>query len=154
MKKFLILTALLGAFTFMPQEAKAYGRDCRDYTRTVTLNGFRYQAYGTACFQPNGAWEITQMSGAPIAQEALLDMIQDDARRYYGRNVSYVTRDNYYYGRDRHYDRKHYKKHKDRDRWDDDRRGWNNGPSYHHGSHNNPWAYNNDRSGFTIIYRD
>ena len=34
------------------------GRQCREYQQTVTVGGRTEQAYGTACLQPDGAWEI------------------------------------------------------------------------------------------------
>jgi len=34
------------------------GRYCREFQQTVTIGGMSQQAYGTACQQPDGAWEI------------------------------------------------------------------------------------------------
>ncbi len=34
------------------------GRYCREYTQTVTVGGKTEKAYGTACRQPDGDWEI------------------------------------------------------------------------------------------------
>ncbi|MCI0500100.1 MAG: hypothetical protein L0Y36_10575 [Planctomycetales bacterium] len=34
------------------------GRYCREYTHQVTINGQTEQAYGTACRQPDGSWQI------------------------------------------------------------------------------------------------
>ena len=34
------------------------GRQCREFTSKVTIGGRPQQAYGTACRQPDGAWEI------------------------------------------------------------------------------------------------
>lgn len=34
------------------------GRYCREFQQTVTVGGKAEQAYGTACQQPDGAWEI------------------------------------------------------------------------------------------------
>jgi len=31
---------------------------CREYTRTVVIDGKRQSAYGTACRQPDGTWQI------------------------------------------------------------------------------------------------
>ena len=34
------------------------GRYCREFVKTVTIGGEQHQAYGTACRQPDGSWEI------------------------------------------------------------------------------------------------
>lgn len=34
------------------------GRYCREYTTTATVGGREQQVYGTACRQPDGAWQI------------------------------------------------------------------------------------------------
>ncbi len=34
------------------------GRYCREFQQTVTIGGRSEQAYGTACEQPDGAWQI------------------------------------------------------------------------------------------------
>lgn len=34
------------------------GRYCREFQQTITVGGKAEQAYGTACRQPDGAWEI------------------------------------------------------------------------------------------------
>ena len=34
------------------------GRYCREFIKTVTIGGERHQAYGTACRQPDGNWEV------------------------------------------------------------------------------------------------
>ena len=36
------------------------GRYCREYQHTVMVGGQQQQAYGTACQQPHGAWEIVK----------------------------------------------------------------------------------------------
>jgi len=40
--------------------ASTSGRQCREFQQTVTIGGRSEQAYGTACLQPDGAWEIVQ----------------------------------------------------------------------------------------------
>ncbi len=35
------------------------GRTCREFQQSVTISGETEQAYGTACLQPDGSWEIT-----------------------------------------------------------------------------------------------
>lgn len=38
------------------------GRYCREYQQTVTVGGKTEQAYGTACRQPDGAWQVVNGS--------------------------------------------------------------------------------------------
>ncbi|MFP5344247.1 MAG: RT0821/Lpp0805 family surface protein [Gammaproteobacteria bacterium] len=37
---------------------KSAGQDCREYTTTVTIDGKKQTAYGTACRQPDGTWQV------------------------------------------------------------------------------------------------
>jgi len=34
------------------------GQYCREYQQTIYVGGQQQQAYGTACRQPDGSWEI------------------------------------------------------------------------------------------------
>lgn len=36
----------------------ASGQYCREYQQDVTIGGEKHQAYGTACRQPDGSWQI------------------------------------------------------------------------------------------------
>jgi surface antigen len=36
----------------------ADGRYCREYQTVATVGGRRQQAYGTACRQPDGSWQM------------------------------------------------------------------------------------------------
>jgi len=36
----------------------ASGQYCREYQQTITVGGEKHQAYGTACRQPDGSWQI------------------------------------------------------------------------------------------------
>lgn len=36
------------------------GQHCREFQQTVTVGGETQQAYGTACRQPDGSWQIVQ----------------------------------------------------------------------------------------------
>jgi len=36
----------------------ANGQYCREYNQTVMIGGQQHQAYGTACRQPDGSWQI------------------------------------------------------------------------------------------------
>lgn len=47
-----------GSVTTTREGETANGNYCREYQQTVTIGGNTEQAYGTACRQPDGAWEI------------------------------------------------------------------------------------------------
>lgn len=47
-----------GTVTTTREGEAANGNYCREYQQTVTIGGQTEQAYGTACRQPDGAWEI------------------------------------------------------------------------------------------------
>lgn len=36
------------------------GRYCREYVQTVTISGETQKAYGTACRQPDGSWQVVK----------------------------------------------------------------------------------------------
>ena len=36
----------------------ASGQYCREYQQNITVGGEKHQAYGTACRQPDGSWQI------------------------------------------------------------------------------------------------
>jgi len=40
------------------------GRYCREFLQEVVIGGRKEQAYGTACRQPDGSWEVIS-TGAP-----------------------------------------------------------------------------------------
>jgi surface antigen len=43
----------------VPQKAyQDNGTYCREYTQTVNIGGKTERAYGTACRQPDGSWQI------------------------------------------------------------------------------------------------
>ncbi|MEQ8281789.1 MAG: RT0821/Lpp0805 family surface protein [Parvibaculum sp.] len=45
--------------TVTPQSAYQSGNvTCREYTQTINVGGRSEQAYGTACRQPDGSWQI------------------------------------------------------------------------------------------------
>lgn len=46
--------------TYVPRPAyqNPDGQFCREFTQTVSVGGQTEQAYGTACRQPDGAWQI------------------------------------------------------------------------------------------------
>ncbi|MDP2123834.1 MAG: RT0821/Lpp0805 family surface protein [Parvibaculum sp.] len=45
--------------TVTPQAAQQYsGQTCREYSQTIYVEGRSQTAYGTACRQPDGSWQI------------------------------------------------------------------------------------------------
>ncbi|MGB4057639.1 MAG: RT0821/Lpp0805 family surface protein [Alphaproteobacteria bacterium] len=47
-----------GTYTPKRDGYSSSGRYCREYQQDITVNGRRQTAYGTACQQPDGSWEI------------------------------------------------------------------------------------------------
>lgn len=47
-----------GSYTPVRDGYSSSGRYCREYQQTITVGGRREDAYGTACQQPDGSWEI------------------------------------------------------------------------------------------------
>ena len=47
-----------GAYVATRDGTSSSGRYCREYQQTVTVGGQQQSAYGTACQQPDGSWEI------------------------------------------------------------------------------------------------
>jgi hypothetical protein len=50
--------AAAGTVTAVREGTSSQNRYCREFQQTVTVGGNTEQAYGTACRQPDGAWEI------------------------------------------------------------------------------------------------
>lgn len=46
--------------TFKKRSGRHQGRYCREYQTEVIVGGKRHDAYGTACRQPDGSWEIVK----------------------------------------------------------------------------------------------
>lgn len=47
-----------GTYTPVRDGTSASGRYCREFQQTVTIGGKTERAYGTACRQPDGSWQI------------------------------------------------------------------------------------------------
>ena len=47
-----------GTVTPVREGTSSAGRYCREFQQTVTIGGKTETAYGTACRQPDGSWEI------------------------------------------------------------------------------------------------
>ncbi|MDH3703225.1 MAG: RT0821/Lpp0805 family surface protein [Alphaproteobacteria bacterium] len=49
---------LQGSVTATREGTSSSGRYCREFRQAVTIGGKVQESYGTACRQPDGAWEI------------------------------------------------------------------------------------------------
>lgn len=49
-----------GSVTTVRQGTSTSGRQCREFQQRVTIGGKTEEAYGTACRQPDGSWEIVK----------------------------------------------------------------------------------------------
>ncbi len=47
-----------GSYKVVREGTSSANRYCREYQQTVTVGGQQQSAYGTACQQPDGSWEI------------------------------------------------------------------------------------------------
>ena len=47
-----------GTVTPVREGISSTGRQCREYHHTVTIGGRQEEAYGTACLQPDGSWQL------------------------------------------------------------------------------------------------
>lgn len=63
------------------------GRYCREYQQTVIVGGGQQQAYGTACRQPDGSWQIVRN-----AEPAPTQVVTQQTTRVYVREPVYVPR--------------------------------------------------------------
>lgn len=62
--KIVLLAFLVPVLTVAgTQAAQAGQRYCREYTKSVRVGGDLQSAYGTACMQPDGSWEIVSFGG-------------------------------------------------------------------------------------------
>lgn len=52
-----------GAVTLLRDGTTADGRQCREFQQDVTIGGDKTEAYGTACMQPDGSWEVVNDNG-------------------------------------------------------------------------------------------
>lgn len=49
-----------GTYTPTREGRSTSGRYCREYSQTINVGGRQQQAYGQACQQPDGSWQIVQ----------------------------------------------------------------------------------------------
>jgi len=94
----LALVSFCGA-ALMAGSAEASSGYCREYTKAIRVGGRLEQAYGKACLQPDGSWEIVDLNGSDGAQDFIRDDIRDDLREGNTRVVivdRYLPRPAYY----------------------------------------------------------
>jgi surface antigen len=74
------------------------GRYCREYRQTVVINGREEQAYGNACRQADGSWQVTSAQPQPQNQQVVVRervispvyrSVYDDPYYYYPRYYPY-----------------------------------------------------------------
>lgn len=53
-------TGHYGSVTPVREGTSSAGRYCREFQQRVTIGGRTQDAYGTACQQPDGSWEMVQ----------------------------------------------------------------------------------------------
>ena len=51
-----------GTVTAVRDGQTADGRQCREFQQTVTIGGNKEEAYGTACMQPDGTWQVVNQN--------------------------------------------------------------------------------------------
>jgi hypothetical protein len=54
-----------GAVTPLREGHTQDGRMCREFQQQVSIDGKRQQAFGTACQQPDGSWQIVSQGATP-----------------------------------------------------------------------------------------
>jgi len=71
-----------GAVTPKPAYTNTAGRYCREFQQTIVVGGQEQSAYGTACRQPDGSWQIANAANASAPHAAATPMVTDDAVAY------------------------------------------------------------------------
>lgn len=51
-------TGHAGTIVVQGEGVSPEGRYCREYTHTITIDGRQERAYGRACRQPDGSWQV------------------------------------------------------------------------------------------------
>ncbi|HPF78908.1 MAG TPA: hypothetical protein PLF01_06400, partial [Alphaproteobacteria bacterium] len=54
-----------------------------EYTKTVSIGGRAEQAYGTACYKPDGSWEIVNLEGSDTGRAQVRQVMYEDLQRSY-----------------------------------------------------------------------
>lgn len=89
-----LLAAMVAAPLLMPTEALA--DRCKQYTKTIRIDGVLEVGVGKACERRDGDWEIISLKGPWEIQNRLRDDIYDDL---YDRGFRVMVVNNYGYSR-------------------------------------------------------
>ena len=85
-RKILVLATLvtlpfIGAGTAQAQ-IHGHQENCREYTKDISINCRIERAYGTACRQSDGSWEIVNLEGDYNARDKVHDAMYNDIEKY------------------------------------------------------------------------
>lgn len=103
----LVTLPILGA---QPAQARDGREHCREYTKDVSINGRIEQAYGKACRQSDGTWEIVSLDGSEYARDKVQDSMYSDIEKYETRRAKNGTVERIIIVDNYAYDRPHYRK--------------------------------------------
>lgn len=82
----LFMLSATSAFAQVPMIAYPSSSEpyCREYTQTIKIGKAVQKAYGTACRQPDGSWQLMPAGGQAGAQPApAINYVVRDDRVYY-----------------------------------------------------------------------
>lgn len=85
-RKLLLVTTLVAIPILAPSQAQAKEEYCREYTKTVRVGERTEQAYGTACYRPDGSWEIINLEGSNYGRDQVRDVMYQDLKHDYRHN--------------------------------------------------------------------
>lgn len=71
-----------GAVTPKPAYTNTAGRYCREFQQTVVVGGQEQSAYGTACRQPDGAWQIVNSADAVAPSASVAPTVTNETVVY------------------------------------------------------------------------
>lgn len=71
-----------GTVTPQPAYTNTQGRYCREFQQTVIVGGQEESAYGTACRQPDGSWQIVNAAAPATPSAAAIPTVMDEAVVY------------------------------------------------------------------------
>jgi len=63
-----------GAITPRPAYTNSNGQYCREFQQTIIVGGEEQSAYGTACRQLDGSWQIVNAADAPQAPQSTAEV--------------------------------------------------------------------------------
>lgn len=96
-RKILVMATVLAIPTFGTASSAQAEEYCREYTKTVSIGGRAERAYGTACYKPDGSWEIVTLQGSNYGRDQVREVIYDDLHRRYDRGNRVVIVDRHHY---------------------------------------------------------